>query len=166
MTNEEQNPKVHHMTAKAARNALAGKRISQESYAAVLSDELSLEEAKGLGRSRGPSGAPQPVSTLSKDDRIPEPCMCGCNERLKRPGSRWIPGHDARAFGWANAVARGEDIELTDEQRRYIESSGKLQRAREKAERDEQRRQGKTAAKAERQRRKEGEAESKKQDGK
>jgi hypothetical protein len=134
---------VHHATRKAADMALAKKAISQESHKAISEGRISLDEAKSLGRNAGPDGPPKPESRISKDDRTPELCLCQCGERPKRPGSRWVQGHDARAIRWANAVARGEDIELTREQREYIESSGKLQKAREKVRRDEQRKAAK-----------------------
>lgn len=121
--------KVNGNTKLGADLALKRRAISQESHATVLAGKLGLQEAKDLGKNAGPDGPVKPTSRISKDDRTPEPCMCGCGWRPKRPGSRWIPGHDQRAVRWANAVARGEDVGLTDEQREYIEQSGKLERA-------------------------------------
>jgi hypothetical protein len=46
--------KVHHQTERGARIALDKKQISQESYEAILQGELSLAEARELGRDRWP----------------------------------------------------------------------------------------------------------------
>lgn len=132
--------KVNGNTVLGADLALKRRAISEESHAAVLAGELSLQEAKDLGQDAGANGAPLPTTRISKDDRTPEPCMCGCGVRPKRPGSRWIPGHDQRAVRWANAVARGEDVVLTDEQREYIEQSGKLEQAKARVEKEDAKR--------------------------
>lgn len=42
--------KVHHQTERGARIALARKQITQESYEATLRGELSLVQARELGR--------------------------------------------------------------------------------------------------------------------
>lgn len=46
--------KVHHKTERGARIALARKQITQESYEATLRGELSLVQARELGREGGP----------------------------------------------------------------------------------------------------------------
>ncbi len=123
MTPEEANPRVHHATVKGARSSLARKAISQESYAAVLRGELSLEAARELGRDRGPSGAPLPVSRLSKDDTRQE-CWCGC-QQLTSPGKRWRQGHDQRAKGTIKrAVSEGKVEEISDKLREYARERG------------------------------------------
>ena len=97
MIPEEQDPKVHHMTAKAAGTALAHRLISQDSYRSVLRGELSLEEAKFLGRARGPS-----TPALEKVQEMPpepSPCLCGCGQRPRSPRSRFVQGHDHRLYG-------------------------------------------------------------------
>jgi hypothetical protein len=138
--------KVHHQTARGARLALARKEISQESYSAVLASEITLQQAKELGRDRGPhdtgqassgpgaapeisrkgrerlqdrrNAPPQPISRISKDDTT-QKCWCGCGERTK-PHRRWKSGHDQRAKGIINrAVAAGKTDELSDGLRDY-----------------------------------------------
>lgn len=150
MMNEEQNPKVHHMTAKAARNALAGKQISPESYAAVLRDELSLDEAKDLGRDRGPKGEPLPASTIGKDDTTQE-CWCGvCGEQTK-PGRRFLAGHDQRTKGIIKRAIRAGEIEsLTERQREYAEERNLIEETEQQMAEEERKREAKIAAKTER----------------
>jgi hypothetical protein len=153
--------KVHHQTERGARIALAKKQISQESYEAIRRGELSLAQARELGRDRGPqdtgqaSGGheegtdrlPQPVSRISKDDRS-RACMCACGTRTK--GGRFVPGHDIRMVSYAKEYLRGER-ELTDEQMTYVRDSGKLERASTRLAEEERRRLEQVARKAERQ---------------
>ena len=123
----EQNPKVHHMTMKGARNALAHRLISQDSYRAVLQGELSLPDAKSLGRDRGPE-IPGPNSgrdegrKTPREGLTPRPCMCSCGGMTK--GGRFLPGHDAKLRSELMAQIKKGDVLLrserfTDSQRRY-----------------------------------------------
>ena len=103
MIPEEKNPKVHHMTAKGARVALAKEQISRASYEAILAGTLSLAEARELGRDRGPhdtsqasSGHEEGRKTL-REGRTPRRCLCSCGGMTK--GGRFLPGHDARLHG-------------------------------------------------------------------
>lgn len=108
--------KVHGNTKMAADLALERGAMSAESHAAVLAGELGLQEAKDLGKDRGPDGAPLPVSTVSKADRSRE-CMCGCGKSTK---GRFAMGHDARVKGWIlKAVRAGDLSDLTGEQVAY-----------------------------------------------
>ena len=59
--------KVHHQTERGARIALAKRLISRASYEAVLCGELSLAEAKELGR----EGAPERPARLAAVRRRP-----------------------------------------------------------------------------------------------
>jgi hypothetical protein len=54
--------KVHHQTERGARIALAKKQISRASYEAILRGELSLVQARELGRDRGPHDTGQASS--------------------------------------------------------------------------------------------------------
>ena len=128
----EQGTRVHHTTRKAADMDLAKRNISPDSHRAVLAGELSLEEARSLGRNAGPSG---PAVRVNKDDRIPTktPCLCGCGESVPRT---FKAGHDQRLVTYAKQYVRGER-ELTPEQLRYVTKSGKLERARARVEREE-----------------------------
>lgn len=127
MTPEEANPKVHHATVKGARNSLARKVISQQSYAAVLRGELSLEAARELGRDQGPDDAgrgsdgPGRASSGPQKGRPPRACLCSCGGQTK--GGRFLPGHDARLHAELkrnlvkDPLLRNE--RFTDEQKAY-----------------------------------------------
>jgi hypothetical protein len=138
MIEEERDPQVRHQTVRGARNALAHRLISQESYRAVLRGELSLADAKAIGRdgvpatdttegrsgpgtagtpARGASGdapdtPPQPGSRISKDDTR-QFCWCGC-EQLTSPGKRWRPGHDQRGKGIIKQAVKESRVEELD----------------------------------------------------
>ena len=188
MTPEEKNTKIDGRTRRAAGIALAKRIISRASYDAILEGRLSLQRAKELGRDRGPTdtaqhsggpgrartgrrsasaeghtgGAdapPQPVSRISKDDRTPTktPCLCGCGKLVQ---SLFANGHDMRMFRVAREHLT-EGRELTDEQREYLEKSGKLERVRTRLAEEERKRQERITRNTERQRKKEGEAETK-----
>jgi hypothetical protein len=162
----EQNTKIDGRTKRAADLAIAKRTISRASYDAILAGRIGLVEAKAIGRNGAPAadatdgpGAaaeisrsasavggqdradtpPRPVSRISKDDRTPTktPCLCGCGTPVVR---LFAQGHDARML----RVARehlAEGRELSDEQREYLESSGKMERVRAKlAEEDARRR--------------------------
>ena len=149
--------KVHHQTRKATDKALEEGTITEQSHAAVLAGEMSLQEARNIGMDEGPSDTPkgysgqdetrigprstsvedreggtdtppQPVSRISKDDRTPTktPCLCGCGLEVSRT---FAAGHDARMFRVAREHLT-EGRELSDEQREYLERSGKLERVR------------------------------------
>ncbi len=127
MTDE---PSVHHATRKAADMALAKRVVSRESHRAVHEGRITLAEARELGRERSPFGpAPKPAD---KGDRS-RPCIA-CGGLTK--GGRFHPGCDAKMHRTADEHLRGER-ELTDEQRDYLETSGKMEQARKRAEREE-----------------------------
>jgi hypothetical protein len=129
---EKQNPKVHHMTAKGARTALAHRLISQESYRSVLRGEISLTEAKALGRDRGPqdtgqaSDGPGTATKTPRESRTPRRCMCSCGGMTK--GGRFLPGHDARLHGELKRNLKNDPLlkneRFTDSHRRYAVERG------------------------------------------
>lgn len=118
--------KVHHNTKKAADIALAKKAISPDSHKAIHEGRIDLEGARSLGREGSPFG-PAPKA-VDKNDQTPTktPCLCGCGEPVART---FKAGHDMRLVSLAKAHVRGE-VEPTAEQMAYLESSGKLDRAR------------------------------------
>jgi len=153
----EQNAKIDGRTRRALDMAIAKRQVSQDSYRAVLAGDITLQQAKAIGRQGAPAtdtskdhkdqgegqrtsrsasaedrtdGPPQPVSRISKDDRTPTrtPCLCGCDELVARTFS---VGHDARMFRVAREHLT-EGRELSDEQREYLERSGKLERVKDK----------------------------------
>ena len=134
MIPEEKNPKVHHMTMKGARNALAHRLISQDSYRAVLRGELSLPDAKSLGRDRGPE-IPGPNSgqdegrKTSRKGRAPRACLCGCGRWPRSPRSLFVQGHDAILRSELAAQIKKGDVllrseRITHEQHRYAVERG------------------------------------------
>ncbi len=140
---------IHHRTKRGADLAIAKQQISQESHAAVLAGRITLAEAKELGRSAGPDGpVGQVTKKASKTTREPTltPCLCGiCGEMAAKT---FRPGHDMRMVSLAKAYVRGEATP-NDEQMQYIESSGKLDRARAQVAKDEAKRAEREAKKAE-----------------
>ena len=157
MTPEEKNPKAHHQTVRGARLALARRQVSQKSYRAVLAGEITLQQAKAIGRDgapatdigQSPSGPgtateispsastggtqdgadrpPQPLSRISKDDRT-RSCLCGCRRETRGLFAR---GHDMAMYRVAREHLT-EGRELSDEQREYLERSGKMERVKDK----------------------------------
>jgi hypothetical protein len=126
MTPEAQNPKVHHMTAKGARTALAHHLISQDSYQAVLRGELSLVDAKSLERNKGPgTSESQEVQGMSPESSL---CLCGCGQRPKSPLSRFVQGHDHRLYGELKRNLEKDPLlrneRFSDSQRRYAVERG------------------------------------------
>jgi hypothetical protein len=142
MIPEEQNPKVHHMTAKGARTALAHRLISQDSYRAVLRGELSLAEARELGRDRGPhdtgQGSDGPGTTRKTPREARErsqesmgasgTCLCGCREPVRGKKSKFRPGHDMRLYGELKRNLERDPLlrneRFNDEQRAYARERG------------------------------------------
>ncbi len=131
--------KAHHATKKAADIAIAKKQISPDSYRAVLAGQISLQDARELGREGSPYG-PAPKA-ISKDDRTPTKtaCLCGCGELVPRT---FKAGHDARMFRVARKHLT-EGREITKEQREYLETSGKMERVRSKLAEEDRKRDAK-----------------------
>jgi len=143
MTPEEKNPKVHHQTARGGRLALARKEISQDSYRAVLAEELSLSDAKRLGRDGGPTpadaregqdrtvetsrsaSAQAATGTPPQDHRL---CLCGCGEPVRGKKAKFRPGHDHRLYGELKRNLKHDPLlrneRFTDEQRAYAKERG------------------------------------------
>jgi len=176
----EQNPKIDGRTLYAGKIALAKKQISAASFRALEEGHLSLADARELGRDRGPDDtgqdtirvtevqdggqeAPRSASTsdtdapqgtptgprltsrISKNDRS-RPCIA-CGEMTT--GSRFHQGCDMKMFRMAREHLT-EGRELTEEQREYLEESGKLERVRARLAGEERKRQEKEQRKAER----------------
>jgi hypothetical protein len=160
---------VHHATRKAAEKDLAEGVITEQSHAAVIAGEMDLATARNIGvddtptyigratevqgggtgipgrASAGQDGdtPPQPVSRISKNDRS-RPCLCGCQQYTA--GGLFRIGHDTKMFRIAREhLTEGRD--LSDEQREYLEESGKLERVKARLAEEEQKRQGKDARK-------------------
>ena len=109
---------VHHQTKRGARLALTRNLISQESCAAVLAGEITLQRAKELGPNRTPDGL-QKASQVSKRRSEPRPCLCGCGGMTR--GGRFLPGHQAKLVAAARRQLRADPVlaSLTQEQRAY-----------------------------------------------
>lgn len=133
--------KVHHQTERGARIALAKKQISQESYEAIKRGELSLAEARELGRDRGPDDTGQasngpgtatetprkawerPQERSQESTDVLRPCLCGCGESVRGKKSRFRPGHDARLYGELKRNLEKDPLlrnqRFSDEQKAY-----------------------------------------------
>ena len=130
---------------------------------AVIAGEITLQQAKAYGRDLDRHGNPVKSETPKKATKKTTeptltPCLCGCGTMVPRT---FAAGHDMVMFRVAREHLT-EGREITDAQREYLESSGKMQRVKDKLAKDEAKRQEKIRAKAETQRKREGEAEAKK----
>jgi hypothetical protein len=154
----EQDTKIDGWTKRALDLAIARKQVNQASYRAVIRGEISLAEAKAIGRdgapaadiTKGRSGpgesteAPR-ASTKDGADTPRQDAPAGPrlrsriskNDRLspcvcgcgKLVENRFATGHDMRMFRVAREHLT-EGRELTDEQREYLVESGKMERVR------------------------------------
>ena len=133
---------VHHATRKAADKALAEGAITEQAHAAVLAGEMSLADAKALGRNRGPdtpegrsgprqaSGGPREGQERPADalQEAHSGCLCGCGGIPKGKNSRFLMGHDHRLFGELKRNLQKDPLlrneRFTDEQRRYAVERG------------------------------------------
>lgn len=144
---------IHPMTRKAADTSLAKRQISPGSHKAILTGELSLEEARDLGREGSPFAPAN--TTVSKTDRS-RLCMCQCGRETK---GRFAAGHDARVKGWiVRAVREGTLGELSEEIQEYAAERDLIRQTRERMAEEDRKRQEVATKKAEAQRREEGEA--------
>ena len=136
--------KIDGRTKRGLDVAIAKRQVSQESYRAVLAGEITLQQAKAIGRDGAPAAGtggatdgpgratgarsasaqgsahtpPQPVSRISKNDTTQE-CWCGCQE-FTSPNRRWRPGHDQKAKGIiGRAVKDGKVGELSPQLKEY-----------------------------------------------
>ena len=127
----ERKARINGNTILGSNLALKRGGISTESHAAVLEGRIGLQAAKDLGQENGPDG---PIAKQSekkaKRAKEPRPCIA-CSEPTK--GGRFHPGCDAKMHRIADEHLRGVRA-LTDEQREYLESSGKMEQARKRAE--------------------------------
>ena len=148
---------VHHATVKSANLAVARKEISADSCRTVIAGELSLKQAKSYGRDADRHGRPvQSETPKKKAPKKPKSgtCICGCQGETK--GGRILPGHDMKVFRIAREHLT-EGCEISPELREYLESSGKMQRVKDKLADEEAKRVERTDAKADAQRAKDGE---------
>ena len=126
--------KVHANTRKAADISIAKKQISPASHRAVLAGEISLQDARELGRDRGPadtseaSDGPRRASSGPREGRTPRPCLCSCGGTTR--GGRFLPGHDAKLHGELKRNLEKDPLlrneRFTEEQRAYARERGLL----------------------------------------
>lgn len=132
---------VHHQTRKAADISLAKRQISPASHRAVLAGEISLQDARELGRDGGPAdtseasggrgrgqeaaGTPQEQPTGAPQG-TPRSCLCGCGHTTR--GGRFKPGHDARLHGELKRNLEKDPLlrneRFNDEQSAYARERG------------------------------------------
>ena len=130
----EQNAKIDGRTKRALDMAIARKQVSQESYRAVLAGKLTLQQAKELGRDRGPgdtsegTSGPRRTSEGPREGRQPRPCLCSCGGTTR--GGRFLPGHDARLHGELKRNLEKDPLlrneRFSDEQKAYARERGLL----------------------------------------
>lgn len=126
----DETQKIDGRTKRALDMALMKAQISQASHAAVLAGELSLADAKTLGRDRGPDAPDTTEGQGTATKTPPEPssslCWDGCGQEV-RPGRRWRQGHDARGKSMIlNAVREGRVSELPETLQEYGRERGLL----------------------------------------
>ncbi len=131
---------VHHRTKKGADLALAKRQISPDSHKAVHEGRIGLDEAKELGREGSPFG-PAPKA-VSKNDRS-RLCLCGCQQYSK--GGLFAQGHDMRMFRIAREHLQ-EGRDLSEEQREYLDQSGKMERVKARLAEEERKASERAAA--------------------
>ena len=139
----EKDTKIDGRARRAADIALAKRQISPASYRALVEEggRITLQQAKELGRDRGPDGAIQghgdqetateTVGRTSAEDGIERaPCLCGCGQAPKGKKARFLMGHDNRLFGELKRNLRSDPLlrnaRFTDEQREYARERGLL----------------------------------------
>ena len=113
--------------------------------ATEVQDEAQEDPREGQEQ---PTGAPDtPIgprltSRISKNDRL-SPCLCSCGKLVK---GRFAAGHDMRMLRIAREhLTEGRD--LSDEQREYLEESGKIERVRARLAEEERKRREKDVRK-------------------
>ena len=133
----EQNPNLDGRTKRALDMAIARKQVSQESYRAVLAGEITLQEAKAIGRDGAPatdatedrSGREEP-RTGPREGRQFRPCLCSCGGTTR--GGRFLPGHDARLHGELKRNLEKDPLlrneRFTDAQKAYAVECGLIAR--------------------------------------
>jgi hypothetical protein len=167
--------KPHGNIIKAADKDLSEGVITEQSHAAVLAENMTLQDARNIGADPAPTDAPedhsgprtatetprsasaqghhdmppQPISRVSKSDRS-RPCMA-CGEMTS--GSLFHQGCDMKMHRLAREYVRGER-DLTDEQLEYVRESGKLERAKARVEKEREKEQRKAERAAARESRK------------
>jgi hypothetical protein len=128
--------KVHHATKKAADIAIAKKQISPASHRAVLAGQISLQDARELGRSGTPRSTAQGTTVQEEatetsgtpTDTPGQRCLCGCGRVPRGKKSRFVQGHDSRLHGELKRNLEKDPLlrneRFTDEQRAYARERG------------------------------------------
>ena len=164
----DETTKVHHATRRAADKDLSEGIITEQAHATVLAGAMDLTTARNIGVDDAPTdttpdsggrgdarttareaqedyheapAGPRLTSRISKDDHL-SPCLCGCGKLVK---NRFAAGHDMRMFRVAREHLE-QGRELTDEQREYLETSGKMQRVRARLAEEERKASERVAA--------------------
>jgi hypothetical protein len=121
--------KIDGRTKRAADMALAKKQISRGSYEAILRGELSLAQAREMGRDRGPHDTGQASNgpgTATETPRKGRECLCSCGGETR--GGRFLPGHDQRLFGELKRKLEKDPLlrneRFNEEQRQYAKERG------------------------------------------
>ena len=127
---------VHHQTRKAVDISLAKKQISPDSHRAVLAGQISLQDARELGRSGTPRSTVQGTTVQEEATETSgtptgtpgRRCLCGCNGVVRGKKSRFRPGHDARLHADIKRNLEKDPLlrneRFTDAQRSYAKERG------------------------------------------
>lgn len=123
--------KIDGRTKRALDMAIAKRQISQAGYRAAIEGKITLQEAKELGRDRGPDDisdaddGPGRASSGPRKGRTPRPCIA-CAGLTK--GGRFHPGCDQTLYGRIKRQLRSDPLlrsdKFTDEQRQYAVERG------------------------------------------
>lgn len=96
------------MNSKQTREAKRAARVAKESAAAEVTPKVAVKKAAKPVKPVVEGAMPKlPKLPSASRARKPKPlvaCTCGCNGMTK---GLWVPGHDARARGWAIRIERG-----------------------------------------------------------
>lgn len=83
--------------------------------------EVASVRRERAAQSEGTTIGLPPLPRLPKNRSQPRPCLCGCGSTTR--GGRFMPGHDARLYGFARRVESGKSklTEIPAESRKAVQ---------------------------------------------
>jgi hypothetical protein len=156
MTEEK---KIDGRTKRALDMAIARKQVSQGSYRAVIRGEISLADAKAIGRDGAPAtdapegrsgletatGTPRSDSAEQDMDTPPAP-----KSRISKNGRSRLYLCGCQQYAAGGLFRVGHGMAMFRVAREYLEESGKMERVRARLAEEERKRQKKEGRAAER----------------
>ncbi len=88
---------------KAIMAAQKTKKVTETATVTPAAEVKPKKEAKPRPEGALPALPKMPSSKRPRKARPQKPCQCGCGQLTS---SQWVPGHDARARGWALRIER------------------------------------------------------------